>query len=312
MSNIFFTRTENSITNSFNDYNIKFSLLSAPVNYIIQEDEISVFYLRDNFLAVVKNENNSFYYSLTNNSNISVTAGLEINNLKGYYSYSSQRHDLYFDEFKVELYLDDCSAEIEDSGFMLLRAQNESSRFYIKFITPEIQSLSFEAKALQNSVFVEAGMREPEFAIGVFDDSNFTRPRDVRLGTPVISTVPTSGTTTTTGEKDSIELGEGFPSRVMHFKIVCDTIIETGMTTGSLSALKLSVSMPSGLDTVKEPEYAPIYFVSYSADNTTSVYRASFEFYKEDTIKYVDGYLYLDVICPMIVQKTLPISFEII
>ena len=276
MSNIFFTRTENSITNSFNDYNIKFSLLSAPVNYIIQEDEISVFYLRDNFLAVVKNENNSFYYSLTNNSNISVTAGLEINNLKGYYSYSSQRHDLYFDEFKVELYLDDCSAEIEDSGFMLLRAQNESSRFYIKFITPEIQSLSFEAKALQNSVFVEAGMREPEFAIGVFDDSNFTRPRDVRLGTPVISTVPTSGTTTTTGEKDSIELGEGFPSRVMHFKIVCDTIIETGMTTGSLSALKLSVSMPSGLDTVAKVNAKELQFKTKKKEENFSIHTVFF------------------------------------
>ena len=47
MSNIFFTRTENSITNSYNDHSIKFSLLSAPANYIVQENEISVFYLRD-------------------------------------------------------------------------------------------------------------------------------------------------------------------------------------------------------------------------------------------------------------------------
>jgi hypothetical protein len=78
--------------------------------------------------------------------------------------------------------------------------------------------------------------------------------------------------------------------------------------------LKLKLSLPSGLDTVKDPISLSMYFVDHDSalNPTMSIYVASFDFHKEDTVNYVDGFMLMDIYCPMIVQESMPVSFGIV
>jgi hypothetical protein len=108
----------------------------------------------------------------------------------------------------------------------------------------------------------------PEFSIGSYDDSLFAIPRPVRQGNPVISTVPSLlDDNSSTDDIDYYNTGNGPTSKTIHFKIICNTILENTLSAGDLSTnLQLKVYLPNGLDTVKAPVYVDMYFVS--ADTT--------------------------------------------
>jgi hypothetical protein len=163
----------------------------------------------------------------------------------------------------------------------------------------------------------------PEFSIGVFDAYNptthaFTRPRPLRLGVPVISTLPTQGAELTQDEQDYLEAGIPPEERTMHFRIIASRLVETGLSEGDLSQLKLKLWLPSGLDTVALPIDVPMYYLGTDTDfgqtgpsATQAIYRASYTFHREDTIRYVDGFMYLSVFMPLTVQMGLPVVFRV-
>lgn len=158
--------------------------------------------------------------------------------------------------------------------------------------------------------------RVPEFSVGVFDDPSFEIPRPLRHGVPVVSTLPTEAKNQT--DAQLLEEGLGEEKRTMYFRIICNRILET-LTAGDLSACKLKIYLPSGLDTVGSPISVPMYYVG--TDNSLesgtyltpsqSVYRAKYTFHKEDTVCYVDGFFYLSVYAPITVQQALPFIFGI-
>jgi hypothetical protein len=163
----------------------------------------------------------------------------------------------------------------------------------------------------------------PEFSIGVFDAYDpdtqlFTRPRPLRLGVPVISTLPTQGTGLTPDEEGHLEAGVPLEERTMHFRIIASRLIEVGLSEGDLSKLKLKLWLPSGLDTVAPPIDVPMYYLGTDTEfgqtgpsASQSIYRASYTFHREDTIRYVDGFMYLSVFVPLTVQMGLPVVFRV-
>jgi hypothetical protein len=153
--------------------------------------------------------------------------------------------------------------------------------------------------------YVAPNGRIPEWSIGVFDDSSFARPRPIRLGVPVISTVPTNGPNLTVADTDTIQTGVGTPSRIMYFRIVSSEAVPPAISP------QLLIYLPNGLDTVSTPVVVPMQHVSDDTINGRTVYSASYEFHVEDAVNYVDGFTYLSVEVPLVVRRTLPLEINV-
>jgi hypothetical protein len=168
-------------------------------------------------------------------------------------------------------------------------------------------SLSFEAQvSSSDSWHVPANRRPPEFSIGVFDDEEFKRPRPLRFGQPVISTIPVKyrdSDVLSQSESDALESGIAMWRRTMHFRVVCNEEIPS-----SLQAYLL-IALPNGLDTVQPAVSTPLKHNGFS--NGQTIYTGSYRFYREDTVNYVDGFAYLSVSLPMTVQSSLPILLSV-
>lgn len=179
----------------------------------------------------------------------------------------------------------------------------------------QFKSKSFEALTISNPFLIDETSKMPEFSIGIFDDAEFSTPRPIRQGNPIISTVPSVVNDNSTADDiDYYNSGNGPDSKTIYFKIICNQILENALSSGDLSTnLQLKVYLPNGLDTVKVASYEDIYFVSKDTTNNISVYSGSYTFYKQGTynnIDYVDGFMYFDIHCPLTVQKSLPFQFD--
>lgn len=179
----------------------------------------------------------------------------------------------------------------------------------------KFKSLNFSALTISNPFLIDETSKMPEFSIGIFDDMDLSLPRPIRQGNPVISTVPSIiNENSNTDEIDYYNSGLGPDSKTIYFKIICNQILESTLSSGDLSTnLQLKVYLPNGLDTVKAASYEDMYFVSKDTTNNISVYTASYTFYRQgshNNIDYVDGFMYFDVHCPLTVQKSLPFQFD--
>ena len=149
-------------------------------------------------------------------------------------------------------------------------------------------------------LLVPSARRAPEFAVGVYDDQSFLRPRLIRQGAPVISTVPVDGPGIKQDEATYLTAGVGPEHRTMYFKVLCDQAIPTS------TPIHLSLWLPNGLDTLLPPVHVPLAYAPAQGGWT-----GSYLFHREDTVDYVDGYTYLAVYCPMHVQRSLPMRLQV-
>jgi len=206
----------------------------------------------------------------------------------------------------------------ESDNILLIVLDNPVNEFSIKDLEnfeKKFQAQNFQQLTLSNPFLIDDTCQMPEFSIGSYDDSSYNISRPVRQGNPVISTVPSLiDTNSSTDEIDYYNTGLGPISKTIYFKIICNTILESTLSTGDLSPnLQLKVYLPNGLDTVKAPVYVDMYFVSSDSTNNLSTYSASYTFYKQgryNNIDYVDGFMYFDVHCPLTVQKSIPFQFD--
>ncbi|MBS1722320.1 MAG: hypothetical protein JSS66_04850 [Armatimonadetes bacterium] len=168
-----------------------------------------------------------------------------------------------------------------------------------------VQGLALVAAASTEGVYtVPTGGRVPEFSIAVFDDAARTAPRPVRLGVPVISTVPVLRAGLSESEQQVLDIGKGLKKRTMYFKIISDVLIPVDVTP------LLHVQLPEGLDTVGEP--IPVEMVRQTSTHPgRSVFHSSYTFHAEDTVTYVDGFAYLSVYLPMEVETELPLGVAV-
>lgn len=155
-----------------------------------------------------------------------------------------------------------------------------------------------------DSYAVSAGERIPEFSIAVFDDAARTAARPVRLGVPVISTVPVFRDGLGESEMLMLEGGLGSEKRRMYFKIISSRVIPEDVEP------VLRIYLPGGLDTVLAPVSVSM-LRETSSDPGRSVFHASYEFHREDTVEFVDGFAYLSVHLPMEITTELPVALDV-
>jgi len=163
---------------------------------------------------------------------------------------------------------------------------------------------AMSVRALSGGTYVVTNGILPEFSIAVFDDVSRTTPRPMRLGIPVISTVPVYRAGLSESELQVVEIGLGTPERTMYFKIISNVVIPDDVEP------VLHIYLPAGLDTIQEPIAAEM-SRQISTDSTRSVFHASYAFHKEDTVNYVDGFAYLSVYMPMEINTNLPIAMAV-
>ena len=192
-------------------------------------------------------------------------------------------------------------------------------------VHPAAQSVvspTFSTLATGDPYQVGAYERWPEWAVSIFDYMDTTgtlhRPRPIRYGVPVISTVAVDGDWTKvtktdyqgttvdnmeTQEKFDIEqvrTGRPAPYRRMYFLCVCDNdIIDQSPF--------LLVYLPSGIDTVR---FVPVYIALQKYKANSKQWWCYYDFHQEDGLEYVDGYCYLSVYIPMTVVRPLPLRLR--
>lgn len=301
-----------------NGHKFEIELVSSPDNFSLLESDASLFLINEDVKCTIEKDDNKLKLTFNNEKFRSSAAGIIFRNISSFSSVNENYSVINFGNKSLRAIGNDLHIDMDKSGLAVLRFMSLASTLIFEESINEFKTSSVSAlTALTSPLNISVGQRDPEFAIGVYDkfSSNvFTRPRDIRHGNPVISTVPTHGPDLTTAELDAINEGLGFDTRTIYFKIVSDRIVEPAITQGEKSALKLKLSLPAGLDTVRDPISLSMYFVEHdnALSPTMSIYVASFDFHKEDTINYVDGFMLMDVYCPMIVQESMPISFGIV
>jgi hypothetical protein len=299
-----------------NVFSLDFFSMSKENNLVYNAQATSIKLLKDTELLIACNENKisfDFYkkvkYLQFITFSLLVDTIFEINENNIKFIAGDTDYVLDFGQTKFSL----------DSSNAIIVVLSESSHNIQIIKAADYQSIiksqNFEAFTISNPFLIDETSKMPEFSIGIFDDASLVLPRPIRQGNPVISTVPAViNDNSTADEIDYYNTGLGPISKTIHFKIICNQILESALTAGDLSTnLQLKVYLPNGLDTVKTATYENMYFVSKDTTNNVSIYSASYIFYKQgshNNIDYVDGFMYFDVHCPLTVQKSLPFQFD--
>jgi len=183
-------------------------------------------------------------------------------------------------------------------SIVTLYMPNDSAKAMANIVAMNVRAMS------SGTYVVTSNGVLPEFSIAVFDDASRTVPRPMRLGIPVISTVPVYRAGLSESELQVLEIGLGTTKRTMYFKIISNVVIPDDVEP------VLHIYLPAGLDTVAEPVEVEM-TRQVSVDSTRSVFHSSYAFHKEDTVDYVDGFAYLSVYMPMEINTDLPVAMAV-
>ena len=300
------------------DNNLSFEFISSDKNFLINKSETNITLLmkKQTTVNLTLNENFIEFFFQKNISYIQFISIkfkfdsiVEIHNNFIIFSRGEKDYVIDFQNTKYSFESNDTLLIILDKAESFIKVSE------LSFFANNFQATNFKSFTVSNSFLIDETSKMPEFSIGSYDDASFTKPRPVRQGNPVISTVPSMiDTNSSTDDIDYYNSGLGPLSKTIYFKIICNTIIENTLSAGDLSPkLQLKVYLPNGLDTVKAPVYVDMFFVSSDSTNDISVYSASYTFYKQgryNNIDFVDGFMYFDVHCPLTVQKSIPFQFD--
>ena len=317
--------TEPAITFNLEGEEIDLSFVSAPQDYIIQQNEENVVvHLRKNVTAEIKKHNNIISVDINKSISFSVSFAIQIKNFK--IEKLSDFRLLLDDKYVLEI--DHGQLDFNNQNVILVKLFNEDTSLKIKKYSKTFEALSTDDFTMMVSPSglptIGFGVREPEFSIGIFDyynssesiesSSSFKFPRLIRNGVPIISTVPSqSDVNISLAAKESYSSGLGEEKKTLYFKIICNSVIEPSLTVGLNSKCQLKVYNPGGLDTVKAAEYVPMILRYTSSAKNLQVYSAEYTFYKSgihNDVEYVDGYMYFDVYAPVSVQRDIPFQFN--
>jgi hypothetical protein len=172
-------------------------------------------------------------------------------------------------------------------------------------VAMRIGASAFAMMSGDGVIVVPPDSRIPEWSIALFDDADFKRPRPLRLGVPVASTVPVNGPGITAPEKETLLRGIGTERRTLYFRVVSSTPIPSDV------APRLVVRLPNGLDTVGPAQAVEMLRRDDWSSDDQTVYTSKFDFEKEDAVRTVDGFAYLSVDIPLRVTRAIALDFEI-
>lgn len=300
------------------DNNLFFEFTSVDQNYLLSQNYDNIrLSLKKQTVANIRNNENTVEISFEK-----IISYIQFISIKFKFDSIIEIHNnfIIFSKGDKDYVIDfnNTKYSFESNDVLLLVLDNPNNQIKIselELFANRFQSQNFNSFNATNSFVIDDTCKMPEFSIGSFDDSAFSNPRPIRQGNPVISTVPSIvDTNSSTDDVEYYNTGLGPTSKTIYFRIICNTILESTLSSGDLSPnLQLKVYLPNGLDTVKAPIYIDMYFVSADTNNNVSVYSASYTFYKQgryNNIDYVDGFMYFDVHCPLTVQKSIPFQFD--
>lgn len=295
----------------YKNVKVKINFFATPKNFVLEKSDDKYFLaIKKNIQCLAFIDGMNFVLEFQKETEYSrlISFNIEYDVL---FVYSSTSIEFGISDKNFAITVKNGTLEIDDEGNVLLSLNDKNSIVNIseKSTYSDIKSFTID----EASTSITDGSYMPEFSIACFDDSNFTFPRQVRYGKPVISTVPANiSSLSPQADIDFYNNGKGPNSKTIYFRIICNKIIES-LSSGSLSELRLKVYMPNGLDTVKSAEYVNMYFVSSDSTNNISIYKAQYDFYVQGNfngIDYVDGLMYFDVHVPLTVQSFMPIQFD--
>ena len=290
---------------------MQIEFFSTPKQFVIEKaDEKYFLAIKKNIRALVQSVNEITKIDFQKDSDYSRLISFNVS-YDVLFETSDNKIEFYIGNNIYCLEVKNGTVSVDDDGNILLSLKSMSTEVLIYKFDQNIDLRSLTINVSDTQITDYSYM--PEFSISCFDDSNFTIPRQIRFGQPVISTVPANVTTSSSqSDLDFYNNGRGPNSKTIHFRIICNKIIET-LSANDLSELKLKVYMPNGLDTVKSAEYVDMYFLSSDTTNGISIYKAQYDFYVQGNfngIDYVDGLMYFDVQVPLTVQSYMPIQFD--
>jgi hypothetical protein len=293
--------------------NISLFFLSAPFDFLSSENN-GYFYIipRKNISATVWNDEDTVNIVLNRSTTYSSLFSLKVN-FDFIQIVDNETINFDLDEINYIIKLKGCSIKLDDESVFLVSVNDSVSSITI-YKEQQIESLSFRAM-VADPTYITDDISVPEFSIACFDDSSFLKPRPVRQGMPVISTVPSLIDNTSTQEEiDTYNSGKGLNYKTIYFRIFSNSILEPSLTNGVASSLlTLKVYLPNGLDTVKLPVYKTMYLLQNDSTNNRGIYTASHTFYSQgiyNNINYVDGFMYVDVQVSLTVQQSMPLEFD--
>jgi hypothetical protein len=303
-----------TLTAPSNNYiNIIFS--DAPENFNIgQTQDALIMMISPDIRATAFNAGDNIALYLSKSSSMPQSFSLAFENIV---SLDVRNHQVILHMSNMKIYIDfsDCVVVASDPTTITVSVSNADSKLEFSTQIKSAFAVMNQNVSMQSidggRMLIPSSRRIPEFIISIYDDSSFVRPRPSRFGVPVISTVPgfipdsSWSVTVPQEDKDLMELGVGTEKRKMYFKIISDQTIE-----GSLrDNLQLEIDMPAGVDTVVETVSLPLTYIS-SAD-VNDIFTGSYDFHKEDTVNFVDGFAYLSVRLPLKIQRNLPLIFQV-
>jgi hypothetical protein len=290
--------------------NLSIKFLSAPNDFLISEENgYYHFNARKNITATSWADNDVFNIILNKTTTYTSLFSVQLN--FDFITMESDSISLEVEGKSYTISFDGCNIKLDDENILLISVVNPVASINV-YNADVVNNLSF--KALTLPAIIDEYESVPEFSISCYDDSNFTKPRPIRFGIPVISTVPSMIDGTSTREEiDTYNSGKGLDLKTIHFRVFADQILET-LTAGAASSLvSLKVYLPNGLDTIKEPIYKTLYFSSNDSTNNRTIYTTSHTFYSQgihNNIEYVDGLMYVDVQLNITIQQSMPIQFD--
>jgi len=288
--------------------------LSAPLDYLIAEDDSNIsLFARKNVKCISFIKDESFFAIFKKDSAHKISLTLKIN-FDILIEAAQDKFLFGVGDTNYCIDFDGCIYVLDDSNNLSLTLNIDSASINIKKISNDFTEQNVKIMSLSDPFLIDQTSIMPEFSIATFDDFNFTMPRLIRHGIPVISTVPSMITNTSSqADVDYYNQGLGPTSKKIYLRIICNSILESLSYLEESPNLQLKVYLPNGLDTVKAATYQPMYFLSSDATNNISIYYSTFDFYTQGTynnIDYVDGFMYFDVQVPLTVQKYMPIQFD--
>ena len=290
--------------------NLAIKFLSAPNDFLISEQNgYYNFNVRKNITATSWADND--VYNIILNKTTSYTSLFSVHLNFDFISVEQDSINLEVGNKSYTINFDGCNIKLDDENILLVSVVNSVASMNV-YNSDTINEMSFKALVLPS--IIDEYESVPEFSISCYDDSNFTKPRPIRFGIPVVSTVPSIIDGTSTREEiDTYNSGKGLDLKTIYFRVFADQILET-LTVGAASSLvRLKIYLPNGLDTIKEPIYKTLFFSSNDAINNRTIYTASHTFYSQgihNNIEYVDGLMYVDVQMDITIQQSMPIQFD--
>jgi hypothetical protein len=313
--NFKFNNEENNFIFSLGD--VSFSLQISNVNHanlVSSLENAFIFAIEEKTNLAIYEEFGKINIAFSQNSFNIKSIKLNFSNIIDI-SYNSNYAAIYLnDNTTVKLQAIDCKITSFGNNSLTVTCNGPSSKIEIfdqgsfssltAAIAPDPEPDPVVSILSATDTFVIAGSRGPEFSLGIFDDYTDNvhyRGRPIRLGVPVISTVPVYDPTMPEEDLTYYNLGKGPNSRKLFFRIVCNQELPD-------ASVKLLIYLPNGEDTVAAPDFINLVKISDSGQN--SVYHGEYVFYEEDTVYSVDGFAYFAVYTDIIQQVSLPLQLD--